>query len=69
MTGPTLQEAAAIMAAADTFTMKMHPRKPRPVSELPRMLDELAVSLERMRSVTQGCAHPRAVHIPTKEEA
>lgn len=56
MIPPTLDEAAAVLHATDVFAKKMHPRQPRPVSELPRMLDELAVALEKVRSVTAGCS-------------
>ena len=58
--GPTLEETAAVIFAVDAYSRKMHPRKPRPISELPRMLDELAEVLDRMRSVTEGCQRKEA---------
>lgn len=52
---PTLDEAAAVMAAVDTYGKKLHPRKPRMVKDMSRLLRELRESIERLEAVT----HPK----------
>ena len=51
---PTLDEAAAVMAAADVYARRMHADAgPPPAEDLPRLLDELAASIKRLQAVTR----------------
>lgn len=50
---PTLDEVVATLAAVEAFQRKLHPRQPRFARDLPRMLDELAAAVARLRSITR----------------
>ena len=56
--GPSLDEVVATLAAIDAFQRKLHPRKPRLARDLPRMLEELAAAVARLRSVTHTGEQP-----------
>jgi hypothetical protein len=50
---PTLEEAAAVMAAADAYARAIHEHAGSPpASDLPRLLAELETSIRRLRAVT-----------------
>ena len=50
---PTLTEAAAVMAAVQAYSRALHFAGELPAEDLPRLLDELERSIERMRAVTR----------------
>ena len=49
---PTMDELSAVLAAVDVFGRKLHPRKPRMVSDASRLLAELREAIERVEAVT-----------------
>jgi hypothetical protein len=49
---PTLTEAAAVIAAAVAYAETLDPDADPPADELPALLDELELSIRRLRAVT-----------------